>query len=58
MNKKIQNRGLVSLSEADFSNVLDIIQKGKTQAVLAVNVALVDTYWNVGHYLFDKMSDS
>ncbi|MBU1220518.1 DUF1016 family protein [Myxococcota bacterium] len=39
-------------------NVLDIIQKGKTQAVLAVNVALVDTYWNVGHYLFDKMSDS
>ena len=58
MNKKIQNAVRTETAEADFGRVLEIIQNGKNQAIQAVNVALIDTYWHVGRYLSKRVSDS
>lgn len=58
MNKKIQNAARTETAEADFGRVLEIIQNGKNQAVQAVNVALIDTYWHVGRYLSKRVNDS
>lgn len=52
------NAGQIQAAETDFVRVLEIIQKGKHQAVQAVNLALIDTYWQVGRYLSDRVNDS
>lgn len=54
----VQNKGYVQAAETDFVRILEIIQKGKHQAVKAVNIALIDTYWQVGRYLSEKVNDS
>jgi predicted nuclease of restriction endonuclease-like (RecB) superfamily len=41
----------------DFSEILQLIQLGQIRAFHAVNVALIDTYWQVGKYLSHKMAD-
>lgn len=43
---------------AEFSEVLGIIQAGRAKAYKAVNVALIDTYWAVGAYLSQKVANS
>lgn len=58
MKKKIINDVRTNPAETDFIRVLEIIHNGKNQAIQAVNVALIDTYWHVGHYLFNKVSDA
>lgn len=45
-------------AETDFGRVLEIIQQGKIRAFQAVNVALIDTYWQVGHYLSIKATEA
>jgi hypothetical protein len=42
----------------DFAQVLRLIQQGRQAAFRAVNLALIDTYWTVGHYLSDKVAQS
>lgn len=39
---------------ASFTRVLDLIQAGRAQALVAVNQALVDTYWSVGRLLHQQ----
>lgn len=39
----------------DFSEVLRLIQYGRSRAFRAVNAALVETYWHVGEYLARKV---
>lgn len=58
MKKEIQNAARTESVVADFDKVLEIIQNGKNQAIQAVNVTLIDTYWHVGRYLSNRVSDS
>ena len=41
----------VSPSEADFSEVLRLIDAAKARAIAAVNTALIDLYWELGEYI-------
>lgn len=54
------NRDLVHNESVtnEFSPVLEIIKQGKNRAYQAVNVALIDTYWQVGHYLSIKAAEA
>ncbi len=47
MNKEIKHPVRTKIAETDFGRVLEIIQNGKNKAIQAVNVALIDTYWQV-----------
>lgn len=40
----------------DFTQVLQLIQQGRKAAFRAINFALIETYWAVGHYLSDKVA--
>jgi predicted nuclease of restriction endonuclease-like (RecB) superfamily len=44
--------------EKDFSEVLKLIQCGRSRAFSAINVALIDTYWAVGSYLSRKVANA
>ncbi len=44
--------------EADFDQILAIIHQGKNQALQAINIALIETYWQVGRYLSQKVAHS
>ncbi len=44
--------------EADFDHILEIIHQGKNRALQAINIALIETYWQVGRYLSQKVADS
>jgi len=54
----LRNEDHNQTSEKDFAQVLEIIQRGKNLAVNAINVVLIDTYWQIGQYLSDKVKDS
>jgi len=41
--------------EKQFSEVADIIRKGRRAAFSAVDAVLMDTYWNVGKYICEKI---
>ena len=45
------------LPNQNFPEVLQLIQQGKKHAFQTVNVVLIETYWQVGKYLFHKVSD-
>lgn len=57
INNKITNT-LDSKIEKDFSEVLKLIQSGRSRAFSAINVALIDTYWAVGSYLSRKVANA
>ncbi len=44
--------------EKDFSEVLKLIQIGRSRAFSAINVALIETYWAVGSYLSHKVVEA
>ena len=46
----------VSVSENTFHEVLALIQTGKERLVTQANRILLETYWQVGAYLADKMA--
>ncbi len=58
MNKEIKNAVRTKMTETDFDRVLEIIKQGKIRAFQAINVALIDTYWQVGHYLSSKAAEA
>ena len=51
------NRHTTSLN-ADFANVLDIIQGNRSKAVQAINHASVMTAWHVGAYVSNKIKNA
>ena len=46
------------VSKEEFAEVLSLIQQGRHNAVRAVNVALVETYWGIGALLSRKVSEA
>ncbi|MFP5232409.1 MAG: DUF1016 N-terminal domain-containing protein [Acidobacteriota bacterium] len=44
--------------DSEFSEILDIICKGRTKAYRAVNTALIETYWAVGGHLSRKVIEA
>ncbi len=53
MTKNIQ-----IIRKKDFPEVLKLIQRGRSRAFNAINVALIETYWAVGEYLSCKVTDA
>jgi len=37
--------------EKQFNEILQLIQKSKERAFVAVNTELIDLYWNIGKYV-------
>jgi predicted nuclease of restriction endonuclease-like (RecB) superfamily len=44
-------------SQADFDEVLALIDSARTRAVAAVNTTLIDLYWSIGEYISRKIAD-
>jgi hypothetical protein len=42
----------------EFTEVLGIIRAGRAKAFMAVNVAIIDTYWAVGALLSNKVTNA
>lgn len=49
--KKMVKRGMAKVVEADFSSVFEIISRRRNRALMAVNVELLMTYWEIGAFL-------
>lgn len=45
-----------ALAQADFDEVLALIEAARTGAVAAVNTALIDLYWSIGEYISRKIA--
>ncbi len=43
-------------SQADFDEVLRLIDTARTRAVAAVNTALIDLYWSIGQHISQKIA--
>ena len=41
-----------------FAEIVSMIQKAKANLINTANTALIDLYWNIGKYIFDKISVS
>lgn len=41
-----------------FSEVIDLIQQARIKAVRSVNAELINLYWNVGEYIFNKVENT
>lgn len=46
-----------SPSQAEFDEVLALIEAGKTRAFAAVNATLIDLYWRLGEHLCRKVAE-
>jgi predicted nuclease of restriction endonuclease-like (RecB) superfamily len=46
-----------SPSEADFDEVLGLIDAARTRAVAAVNTTLIELYWSIGEIITRKIAD-
>jgi len=63
MNKKAPESSVVRRampkmpSQADFDQVLTLIDAARTRAVAAVNTSLIDLYWKIGEYISRKIAD-
>lgn len=44
-------------SDADFDQVLGLIDAAKTRALAVVNTTLIDLYWAIGEYISRKIAD-
>lgn len=44
--------------EQQFKEILRLIQKAKEKALFAVNIELINLYWNIGKYISNKVSVS
>lgn len=41
-----------------FSEVIDLIKQARIKAVRSVNAELINLYWNVGEYIFNKVENT
>ena len=48
--KKIEKRRMAKAVEEDFSSVFEIISRRRDRALMAVNVELLMTYWEIGAF--------
>ena len=47
-----------SPSQADFDEVLRLIDAARTRAVAAVNTTLIELYWSIGEYISRKIESA
>ncbi|SEA48955.1 Protein of unknown function [Arachidicoccus rhizosphaerae] len=40
-----------------FTEIIDLIQQARIKAVRSVNAELINLYWNVGEYIFNKVEN-
>ena len=53
--KKMVKREKAKVVEADFSSVFEIISRRRNRALMAVNVELLMTYWEIGAFLSPRI---
>ena len=53
--KKMVKRGMAKVVEEDFSSVFEIISRRRNRALMAVNVELLMTYWEIGAFLSPRV---
>lgn len=41
-----------------FSDIIDLIQQARIRALRSVNAELINLYWNVGEYIFNKVENA
>ena len=41
-----------------FTEVVSLIQQARTHVIRLANTALIDLYWNIGHYISEKIEKS
>jgi predicted nuclease of restriction endonuclease-like (RecB) superfamily len=41
-----------------FADIIQLIKQSRTQAIKAVNAELINLYWNIGAYIYDKIEQS
>src|ERR1700730_18338322 len=44
-------------SQADFDEVLRLIDAARTRAVAAVNTTLIELYWSIGEFITQKIAE-
>jgi hypothetical protein len=49
--KTIEKRRMAKAVEKDFSSMFEIISRRRDRALMAVNVELLMTYWEIGAFL-------
>jgi|GEM_PF-4587808 len=56
----LQNMGkdLKSKNQAEFSEIIAIIEQSRENAFRAVNHELISMYWKIGEYISDKVKNS
>ena len=47
----------ITPSQADFDQILNLIDAARTRAVAAVNTALIELYWTIGEHIAKKVAD-
>lgn len=53
--KKIERKAIGRVVENDFSSVFEIISRRRSRALMAVNVELLMTYWEIGAFLSPRI---
>ncbi|HEY1417627.1 MAG TPA: DUF1016 N-terminal domain-containing protein, partial [Myxococcaceae bacterium] len=53
----IERGEAASPSQAEFDEVLALIDAAKARAVAAVNTTLIELYWNIGQYIGRKIAE-
>ena len=53
--KKVVKREMAKVVEEDFSSVFEIISRRRNRALMAVNVELLMTYWEIGAFLSPRI---
>jgi hypothetical protein len=51
-----QKRAIPS-AQADFDEVVRLIDSARTRAVAAVNTTLIELYWSIGEFITRKIAD-
>src|SRR5438874_1842962 len=52
----VPRAGTVPPSQADFDEVLRLIDAARARAVAAVNTALIDLYWQIGEHISRRIA--
>lgn len=42
--------------EKQFTDIIQLIKQSRSNAIKAVNVELINLYWNIGAYIKQKLS--
>ena len=46
------------MENRQFVDVIQLIKKSRTNAIKAVNIELINLYWDIGEYIFRKVESS